>query len=83
MKSMSGEQLFLLICKLTWFYSKHIWVDGNEFICCQGPFRAVNSDRDLKTLFCVHEEFKLSTMVRLQGTLHYILGEGRLEFLTL
>jgi hypothetical protein len=31
--------------------------DENVFICSQVPYRAVNSDRYLATLFCVKEEF--------------------------
>ncbi len=70
-KSSYGGKLFLCLCKLKWFKSKQIWVDGNVFICSQGPYRAVNSDRYLATLFCV------------QHTLLYILGEVGPGFLTL
>jgi hypothetical protein len=52
-----GGKLFLHICKFEWFKSKQIRGDGNVFICSQGLFRAVHSDRDLATLFCVQEEF--------------------------
>jgi hypothetical protein len=69
-----GGKLFLLICKLEWFKSKQIGVDENVFICSQETYRAVNSDRDLATLFSVHEKFSLTARWRLQGTLLYILG---------
>jgi hypothetical protein len=39
------------------------------------PYRAINSDRYLATLFCVQDCFQLSASVRL-GTLLYILGRG-------
>jgi hypothetical protein len=42
-------------CKLEWFIANRY--DENGFICSQGPYRAVNSARDLATLFCVHETF--------------------------
>ncbi len=45
-----GGKLFLHICKLEWFKSKQVWVDGNVFICSQGPYKAVNSDRGLAVL---------------------------------
>ena len=75
-KSSYGGKLFLHICKLEWFKSKQIRVDGNVLICSLGSLRAVNSDRDLATLFCVQEKFSLTAHWRLQGTLLYILGEG-------
>jgi hypothetical protein len=55
-----GGKLFLHICKQELFKSRQIWVDGNEFICSQEPYRTVNFDRDLATLFCVQEKFSLT-----------------------
>ncbi len=54
-KSSYGGKLFLHICNREWFKSKQILVDGNVFICLQGPYRAVNSENT--SLFCVEKEF--------------------------
>ncbi len=47
------------------------------------PYRAVNFDRNLATLFCAPEKFLLTAHWRLQGTLLYILGKWGPGFLTL
>ncbi len=47
-------------------------IEENVLICSQDPFRAVNSDRDLATIFCVLEKFSLTAHWRLLGTLLYI-----------
>ncbi len=52
-----GGKLSRHICKLEWFKNKQIWIDENVFISSQEPYRAVNSDRDHATLFCVQEKF--------------------------
>ncbi len=46
----------------------------NLFIFSQEPYRAVNSDRDLATLFCVHEKCSMTARVRI--SVHNILGGG-------
>ncbi len=66
----------LHICKLEWFKSKQISVEENVFICSQEPYRAVNFDTDLATLFWVQEKFSLTAHWRLQGTLLFNFGEG-------
>ncbi len=71
-----GEKLFLHICKLKWFKGKQISADGNVFICSQGPYRAVNSDRDLATLFRVQE--KLNCMASREYIIFFWGGGGGL-----
>ncbi len=71
-----GGKLFLHICKLEWFKGKQIWVDENVFACSQQPYRAVNFDRDLATLFWVQEKFSLTAHWRLQGTFLFNFGGG-------
>ncbi len=39
------------------FLKKHYNRCTLVFICSQGPYRAVNSDRNLAVLYCVQEEF--------------------------
>ena len=48
-----GGKLFLK-SKLEWFKSKQMsrW-KCTVFICSQGPYRALNSDRNLATIFCI------------------------------
>jgi hypothetical protein len=63
-----------------------ISIDGNVFICSQGLYRAVTSDRDLtKLVYCVQEEILNVARMRLQGTLYYIyfggVGTGVSDFL--
>ncbi len=76
-----GGKLVLYICKLEWFKSKQIWVDENVFICSLEPYRAVNSDRDLATLFCVQGEiFVVCTLVSSGNITIYFGGGGTTGF---
>jgi hypothetical protein len=57
-KSPNGGKLFLNICKLERFESKKIPYELMEmYLLFTGTYRAVKSDRDLATLFCVQEKF--------------------------
>ncbi len=78
-KSSYGGKLFLHICKLEWFKSKNIWVDGNVFICSQGPYRAVNSGIYLNIL-CT-EEILTVCMCASTGYVTSYLGNGERGFL--
>ncbi len=49
-------------------------LDENVFIFSQESYRAVNSDRDLATLFCVHKKCSMTARMRLE---HYIIIWGR------
>jgi hypothetical protein len=75
-----GRKLFLHSCILELFKSKQI--DENVFICSQDPLRAVNSERDLATLFCVLKKFSLSAQLASLGYITLYFGEGGPGFLT-
>ncbi len=80
-----GRELFLHICKLKRFKSKQIRVDGNVFLCSQGPYRAVNSDRETSEHYFVYRRnFNcLFNCFIYRYSLCYILGEGVAGVLTL
>ncbi len=56
-KSSYGGKRFLHICKLEWFKSKLIGVDGNVSFGSQGPYRAVNSYRTSQHYFEYRRDF--------------------------
>jgi hypothetical protein len=68
------QMFFLYIFKLEWFKSKEICVDGNIYLCSQGPYRA-----DILTETCQY----YFVYRRVAGVHYFIFWEGGQLFLTL